>query len=1163
MTPQAAQPPTPTTTPATTATERFRRAAHRTGLVDAIRVALGLSEDRRYDLGIVRVSVSNTERLERQEEAGLRIFQNLADWHAFGQRSQLDQARDFISLRCCDLDARAGKVALGTVGLIGETVFLAVHASATQGSLPPAAGDVADLERNAFTEAAIAVGLAAQVQTLYVPFRSRWWRSELYATRLKSALVRNLPDVKFIEGTGEVDLTPAGELIESVKGGAAAQQASQNKIHALEKALTSLEEGRWPRADHELPTGLRRKPQAGRIRWSDEVELVPEEVDAMRELLAMFGKGRPIREIGGRAQALELQLRGALGLGRTYADVHPNDLGQRTMSLFSDKALHYYEHGWWTQRLSTSLAVDKVPGHVLAFDTSNRQRYKEVVCDKFPFPDEGFADEATWQAIHARLEAQQADRARRRGGASHERVVGAAFTGVSAQIVTAEDGSEVEHLFASESPTAYRLRVRGPELRGARNREGEAVATFRKVIFDRAAGRALLSALEAITDPIAPIVCEDPTDPLATLRAELASLEGDRDRADAAARRWDSLFESEEDPSERAHLHDKAKQARARSRSLTAEIDAAVASLESTQHEVVALDSHDDADVTLPVLVADGLLASDGSPPVQIRDGLRRLGVHETLRCTPETKQWWSFNATAVLDMVDGTTRHLPLSWSAPSSADSSGVLAGSSPALIVHWAAGLTIEDAADLAGLDHGAAQRHLRRKFGSRTMVDVESRRIKRRGLLSAALHLPVAETRQVIASRVLDDAELAANVPEHWRRHIEDTYFTAEPSKWGSFWCPPELAVPRQILADLTNSGPDGIDAEAIARRHGLRTEDVRRMIRQHDLGHRHGRRIRPRSCSQPSCNGVLGHLLPTPETRPHGLICTSCWHTESGVLVPAGYLEHHTWDGTTTSIAPPPAPLGRIDDHDRRLTSQGAADRLGISAWLGRELADHGEIACIRGNGGYGGGRLFTIQAVDELDRERGDELRARCVSASDELGLVTQRAAAYLDTSPHGIKQLIRAGCLRHTTDASGHRRFRTEDLDSVPAEAIRLYASDLVSLQDVAEAAGLANEVITSLAQHDMIPHHVSTNGRRRFSLPEALAAIDELNLFPGDEILTIGEAADLLGVSQIVLRARSDDGTVPTAYRTGGTRRYRLRDIERVRAAGTPLVRARGLRG
>jgi hypothetical protein len=837
-----------------TATNRFQKALHQSPILDAIRIALDLDPARRYDMAIIRVSVRSAERLDRQEETGLQVFGHLPDFAAFGMRTKIDQDQSFVTIRYRDLDSRAGTGAVGWVGLVGNTLFLAVHDSAAIGTLPAVSDDPAQLARNAFTEAAIVVGLAGSILNLYVPFRTRWWRDTSFALRLLHALRSNLTHLRMWEESGEVDITPAGEIIENFKGGTAAQQVSQNKISAFEKNMQSMEAGRWPRADHELPTGLQRCPRPGHSKPSTEVELVADEVTAIRTLLKSLATGQSWAEIGRQAAAVELQMRGPVGIGRTYADIRPAELGSRARALFSAKALNYYEHGSFTQRCTTSLPMDRIVGHELSFDPITRKRFKDVVCDKFPFPESGFADPDEWQRIRVRFAEEAEFRSRRGGGANHERTVGSAFTGVAAQLATSGEET-VEHLFSPETSTAYRLRVRPPEHRGARNREGQAVATFRKVVFDRAAGYALLTTLESIADPIAPFVVEDPSDPLAAMRLAIAELESDRHKADAAASNWDEAFETENDPAERTFLRTKAKEARDSSRSITNKIDAALDALRTAENDLEPVETNGDADLTLPVLVADGLLNSDGMPPVQIRDGLRRIGLLDTLHCTPSTTdqpiEWWTFTAVADIEMLDGTIRQLPVQWTVPASGKATGALAGSSPAFIAAWADGLDLVSAAAVAGLKTDLAAYHLRAK--------IRRSGVPRRGLRTAARHVAVAQTRQVIAARLLNDPSMAKDVSEPWAAHIEDVYWNNETPKRGTYWCPRDLTVARQILSDIVSNGSAGVDADALGRRRGLSTETTYRIIGRYHLADRDGRRVRPRACIQDRCNGVLGHL----------------------------------------------------------------------------------------------------------------------------------------------------------------------------------------------------------------------------------------------------------------------------------------------------------------
>lgn len=51
-----------------------------------------------------------------------------------------------------------------------------------------------------------------------------------------------------------------------------------------------------------------------------------------------------------------------------------------------------------------------------------------------------------------------------------------------------------------------------------------------------------------------------------------------------------------------------------------------------------------------------------------------------------------------------------------------------------------------------------------------------------------------------------------------------------------------------------------------------------------------------------------------------------------------------------------------------------------------------------------------------------------------------------------------------------------------------------------------------------------------------------------PVDRYLSVGDAAEYLGVSRTTLRAWADRGIVPCAVTFGGHRRFRIHDLDRV---------------
>lgn len=59
------------------------------------------------------------------------------------------------------------------------------------------------------------------------------------------------------------------------------------------------------------------------------------------------------------------------------------------------------------------------------------------------------------------------------------------------------------------------------------------------------------------------------------------------------------------------------------------------------------------------------------------------------------------------------------------------------------------------------------------------------------------------------------------------------------------------------------------------------------------------------------------------------------------------------------------------------------------------------------------------------------------------------------------------------------------------------------------------------------------------------------------GSRLLSVGEAADFLGVSAASLRHWSDEGSVPVLRTPGNQRRYRRRDLQQFLSAMRSLRR------
>src|SRR5581483_7167502 len=422
-----------------------------TPLVEALALALHLETGRRYKLGVIRTSLRSAEVLERQAETGINVFSHLPDFQALGAVSDLENDPQWVTVRYCDLATGAGKGVVGYIGLVGETIFVAVHDSAVAGTLPPFPGDVAGLGRNAFTELTLTVALAGQITDFFAPTRERWWRSDQHGHRLLNGLTLNLPGVTIWDGLQPVDLSAAGSIGMAVNGSVSSSKAAGNKESALEKALNDLRDGRWPHASHFLPLGLRRVPKAGRG-LSLQVELVDKEVAAVRTLLPMLAKGSSFADIGRKAAELGVPVPGPNGHSTTFADLPDDRLTATTKTLLAEKALSYWETGAWVHRSYTALTLDRVGGHKLEYDVTRRKRYKDTLLDKFPFPEGGFGlDAEGWAKVHERLKRESSARSRRRGAALGRGDRRSAFSGVSRWVVAEDNEEEAEFLFAPET----------------------------------------------------------------------------------------------------------------------------------------------------------------------------------------------------------------------------------------------------------------------------------------------------------------------------------------------------------------------------------------------------------------------------------------------------------------------------------------------------------------------------------------------------------------------------------------------------------------------------------------------------------------------------------------------------------------------------------------
>jgi hypothetical protein len=1115
-----------------------------TDLVEALFQALGLTPGKRYEMGILRTSVRSKRVLDKQTDTGVNVYAHHADFQTMGELiDAIDTDPAWVTIRFCDLVPGAGRGTVGYLGLVGSTVFLCVHDSAIEGTLPPFPGDVAKVGRNAFTELALTVAICGQVTDIYAPNRERWWREDNNGQRLLKGFILNLPNLRIWDGLREVDTSARGAVTEAVNGASASYGASASKEASLEKQLTFLRDGKWPRASCHLPLPLRRVPtDTGGV--SRDVEIVASEAAAVTELLTMLAKGATYAEIGRVAARLGVRVPGPKGATLTFADLDDAAPGVRAKALFTPTALAYWKTGKWTQRLTTNLTVDKVGGHELDYDPVTRRRYMDTVCDKFPYPDDRFGiTKKQWRQITDRLATEEAGRHRRRGRAVQKRGLTSAFSGVARWTVgIAED--RTEFLFAPETPTAYRLRTRKPERRGARNREGKAVATFRKVLFDRAAGHALLDRLHDLVGNLSaepPVVVED--DALTREAQVVNELEEKLAQAEQAAERWERKFEREKNEDEAQRADEKAKENRATARRTGAALDAARAALDLAQSNTPELVVEDvGARLSLPVLVGDALASSDGTVACEVRDGLSRMHVLDTITAAADDPKdptsWWTFTAVASVTLIDESRLDVPFSWRIKSSLGTTGVTDTLVPMLVTGWMTGRSFEQLGTELGQEPKALHKMLN--------AALQRAGVNNRGRRAAAVHCPIADTRTAIAARVLDPC---SNASSPWAEHVVASYWTQD--RWGSFWCLERLEEGRRILSELTSAGRKGLDVDAISRRIDLPRARVRSVVRMHGIADLNGRRLRPHLCAHQGCNGLLTHWLPTPETGRDGLICHACWRTAGGSLVPAAYMQDWVQLGGHVMVKDTVVSGGRISEDDRLLTIGEVADLTGVKEWVLRAAADARELRTVRGPGPRGGIRLFREQDMVKLNNAKLDELRCRSRQDDQANQLHSAEAAALLGTTPHRLRPLERLHPTIVSRDAAGRKLWDADQLRALPNHIVSGLAAELVRIGDVARATRQSVPTVQTLTNAGLVPVTISASGHARYDLVAAIDAIEGLGLEPDETLVAITDAAGALGTTVSVLRARSNKGEIPPTCVVGGKRRYALSALTKVRQA------------
>lgn len=1116
-------------------------------LISRLKATLRLDPQKRYKVGLLRVSKKgDLDKLDDQRGTGVAVYGHLSDFASLKDLPMDVATRDWTPISYSDLNPAAKSRVFGYVGLVGETLFIAVADSAVAANLPPDPSDPARIGRNAYIDLVAAAAIAGYASDIYAPFRSRWWRSDLYANVLMAGINRRLPGCTLWEGETRVATAGVEKIITDVTG---RTEGSGNAEALAEQTFTKgiehLEEGgQWDRRESELPLGLGRKRviQAGEV-TRKELEVVETPFHAVAaEALAMRARGETWEAVGLFLAERAVPMTGVKAAGRTYANFstkHARTLAARQLLM---KHVHWYRTGEMTVRRSTKLERDQVRGHRLEFNPDNGRRFVDV---QVRLPWQPFLTDEQWATFdyYEQEEAARRNATRKTGAAAYVHSAGgAAFQGVPSW------GDE--ETFASETSTAYRWR-----------RGGTIEATLRRTLVQRGAGLALVEALRHIDQPLADSsVRAGDDDPLLALAQRVSALDDviKERRADSGAADREVLRATREHKPEREidHWRQQGEVARQELWRVEDDHEAAAASLVSARDRVVEVAEAREANVTEPVLLASLLADGDKVVDPLVTKLCDRYEITSTMHChwddgsagrEPNQRpgRFVRLEATASIPLLDGGTLIVPIVWTVGDSHGAPGDLALVS-SMVRQWATGSSFDEiATQFPGLD---AQR-VRRRIGEK----IQRAGVVAQGLRRSLLAAPVSAPRAIIAALILDDPSLDSPYTPELRADIRAAYLSRE-TRYVSVWCDSAgLEEYRRVLEVLASGelGDDGMDISALARNAAVDRKHVLRMNRQRMLEKVSMNAVRTRRCTYQSseadapCGGPMTIFTPAPEA---GLICSVCWRPEGH----CGQLgEEYTWRwrrGTDGSycVDPVPAVSPARRSRDRHLSVSEVACRLGISSSAVRELDHEGELNP-DSRAGQNSGRLYLAERIDAVSEETREHWRTRFGTHFDSDLLRLSDVAALLNCTPTIASDLANTGLLPVAFATSGrHRRFRRADVDQLDRSGIDAYR--FTPILEAATAFGLLVGTLGDLAKQGKVHTHITLSGQRRFDLDVLRAELDKLGLVgsPDNPIVTIGELAshEDVRLSTGQVRALTNRGLIRCAGRTGGTRRYRLTD-------------------
>lgn len=1129
-----------------------RRALHRLlgggnehPVVYAIAEHLGLDPAKRYSLGLIRISAKrNLDKLDDQKDTGVEVYGHLPDFAALAATSIKTLVQTWLPVSYQDLNPKTKQTGVfGWVGLIGDTLFVAVADSAIEANLPADEWDVARTGQNAYTQLVIAVALAGCVRNVYAPFRSRWWRNDLWGIQLLDFIAARLPGCSLWDSNVLVALSGPERVGTVITGQVSGSVAATNQAEGfLEKSISHLKAGdQWDRSEGELPLGLARKrvPRSDGMTRKSLLVVETKHRATVEDALIHLAGGGTWEGVGAIFANRRVPMNGTRAGGRTFSQYRDTWHRTRAAERRLLKHLHWYRTGEWTVRRYTKLTQDQVRGIPLQFDEFRQRRYYDV---KLTLPWRPFLNEAQWALVDQRITQLAAEKAssRKTGAAAHRHTGrGAAFKGVPAWTT----GGKALHSLAAETPTAYRWRT-GDKI----------TATLRRVLMHRRCGSALLAGLREIDRPLAAVRTVVGDDPVAVAEQRVAVLDAKITdaRADAGIAQ-DELMRARKDESpesEVEHWREKGRKARARVEELKADRLAALDELDRVRDRVTVERETAAADVTEVVLLAS--LLNDGETTVDplVTTLCERYGITSNLQAAwatrprPGHKGTVRLTATAAIPLADGGTHHLALSWVVDNTheAPGDGALVDS---IVRAWASGDSFEEiAARYPGHNAARVRKRINEKL-SRAGVG----RDLRRSLLNAPVNAPKA----IIAAKMLGDESLARRYRAELRADMEYAYLDAG-AIHVDIWCDtPHLDDYRRALDVFATGDATVIDIATLSRKASVTRSRIYKMLAA-GLLDKHGRHgVSPRRCpwtpkpGAKPCGQPLTVYTPAPETG-SGLICRTCGRAEgkTGVL-PEQYLQRWVREGGRYAVADRPD-VDRARAGERMLTVAEVAELLGISTFAVRALDREDELIP-DSRDGTNSGRRYSERCVAAIPAATRDSWRERFAPHHGDGLLGTADVAAILGCRPPLIRDFVNAGLLAvaAATDG-GHRRFRRQDVDALDRAGVDAYRHTPIA--EAAAQCGLPPNTLRDLTDgpKPKVRCYVTLLGQRRFDLGELRADLEALDLrgSPANPIVSIGELAShpdvLLSTSQV--RSLTDRLVIPAAGRVGGKRRYRLTD-------------------